>query len=514
MGTERPPAPAPQRKVSLGGRVVLKVLLFVLLAGLAMRLLVGPSAYFLQPTASPDAAALVAAAPARERSAGDRAPAIDDTTVCNLISATLFGATDTGPLTALDKKQVSQEGGIPRRHFITFCISLYENYLSLCMCIRLNFPDLPDIFIIHFILCNWPHEYFNAAESCNLFHGEWVPHSAGPAYTNASCRFIESPQNCMTNGRPDTSYLYWRWKPYGCDIPSFDSKRFLDGMQGKHWALIGDSILRNHVQSLLCLLSKVEDPTEVYHDKVFRSRRWHFPSHNFTVSLVWAPFLVKAEIFEDENGVSSSEPQLHLDVLEPNWTKQWESFDYVVISTGQWFFKTAIYLENETVIGCHSCQNRNLTETTFEYSFRKSLSEVFQFITSAPHKPVVFYRTWAPSHFENGEWFSGGTCNRTLPFKPGEAGDREQDNIMWMIEGEEFNKAVGNKERRNAHHLKLLDTFELSLLRPDGHSGPYRTYHPYEKGNTKKIQNDCLHWCLPGPIDAWNDIIMQMLAKD
>jgi len=28
-------------------------------------------------------------------------------------------------------------------------------------------------------------------------------------------------------------------------------------MRGKHWALIGDSILRNHVQSLLCLVSKV-----------------------------------------------------------------------------------------------------------------------------------------------------------------------------------------------------------------------------------------------------------------
>lgn len=106
-------------------------------------------------------------------------------------------------------------------------------------------------------ITKWPHLFFTCAESCNLFHGDWVPRSAGPAYTNASCRFIESPQNCMRNGRPDTDYLYWRWKPYGCDVPPFDGKKFLDSMRGKHWALIGDSILRNHVQSLLCLVSKV-----------------------------------------------------------------------------------------------------------------------------------------------------------------------------------------------------------------------------------------------------------------
>lgn len=62
----------------------------------------------------------------------------------------------------------------------------------------------------------------------------------------------------MKNGRPDTGYLYWRWKPYGCDVPLFDAEKFLNVMRNKSWALIGDSILRNHVQSLICLLVKVQ----------------------------------------------------------------------------------------------------------------------------------------------------------------------------------------------------------------------------------------------------------------
>ena len=95
------------------------------------------------------------------------------------------------------------------------------------------------------------------AEKCDLFTGDWIPNPSGPVYTNESCQLIESHQNCMKNGRPDSAYLYWRWSPRDCQLPQFDAYRFLDLMRNKAWALIGDSISRNHIQSLLCILSKV-----------------------------------------------------------------------------------------------------------------------------------------------------------------------------------------------------------------------------------------------------------------
>ena len=104
-------------------------------------------------------------------------------------------------------------------------------------------------------LFTWHH--CNLAEKCDLFTGDWVPNEAGPIYTNSSCPLIESHQNCMRNGRPDTGYLYWRWNPRDCDLPKFDPARFLEMMRNKVWALVGDSISRNHVQSLLCMLSMV-----------------------------------------------------------------------------------------------------------------------------------------------------------------------------------------------------------------------------------------------------------------
>lgn len=95
------------------------------------------------------------------------------------------------------------------------------------------------------------------AVTCDLFTGDWVPSASGPAYTNESCSWMESRQNCMKNGRPDSGYLFWRWNPRDCELPPFDAGQFLELMRNRTWGFIGDSITRNHVQSLLCILSKV-----------------------------------------------------------------------------------------------------------------------------------------------------------------------------------------------------------------------------------------------------------------
>ncbi|KAJ7951273.1 Protein trichome birefringence-like [Quillaja saponaria] len=316
----------------------------------------------------------------------------------------------------------------------------------------------------------------------------------------------------MRNGRPDSDYLYWRWSPRDCDLPKFNPNNFLDLMRNKSWAFIGDSISRNQVQSLLCILSQVEPPVEVYHDEEYKSKKWRFPSHNLTISGIWTPFLLKAAIFEDNNGISYSDIQLDLDSLDEKWTSQYKSFDYVVIGCGKWFLKTTIYHENNTVMGCHNCPGKNLRELGFDYAYQKALQLVFNFFTtSSEHKATVFFRTTTPDHFDNGEWFSGGYCNRTVPFKEGEVHMKDVDNLMRNIELEEFAKAAAL--RPEEVNLKLLDISRLSLLRPDGHPGPYRQFQPFADDKNAKAQNDCLHWCMPGPIDSWSDFLMEMLVN-
>ncbi|XP_009421095.2 protein trichome birefringence-like 26 [Musa acuminata AAA Group] len=336
---------------------------------------------------------------------------------------------------------------------------------------------------------------------CDLSSGEWIPDARDPAYSNSTCSFISSFQDCLTNGRPDTGYLHWRWKPYGCELPRFDANKFLNRMRNKSLGFVGDSVFRNQMESLLCLLSEVEEAVLVYHDETFQTKTWHLPSHNATLGLIWAPFLIKST-----QAISKNHIQLYLDVLDDTWTSQYHKYDYVMISGGQWFLKETIFWENNTVVGCHFCTGMNLMELGMDYSYRRALRSVFDFVSSSEHKPLVVLRTWTPTHFEHGMWYNGGICNRTKPYKESESTADPVDVVMRDVEEEGFKEGV-----RNGLRLRLLDTYHLSALRPDGHPGPYRRFHP---DISKKPQNDCLHWCLPGIVDTWNDMLMEILMGE
>lgn len=92
---------------------------------------------------------------------------------------------------------------------------------------------------------------------CDIFTGGWVPNPEAPYYTNETCWIIHEHQNCIKYGRPDTEFMKWRWKPDGCELPIFDPAQFLELVRGKSMAFVGDSVSRNQMQSLICLLSRV-----------------------------------------------------------------------------------------------------------------------------------------------------------------------------------------------------------------------------------------------------------------
>lgn len=55
-------------------------------------------------------------------------------------------------------------------------------------------------------------------KNCNMSVGKWVYDQSYPLY-DSSCPYLSTAISCQKNGRPDSDYQKWRWKPNGCAIP-------------------------------------------------------------------------------------------------------------------------------------------------------------------------------------------------------------------------------------------------------------------------------------------------------
>ena len=104
----------------------------------------------------------------------------------------------------------------------------------------------------------------------------------------------------------------------------------------------------------------------------------------------------------------------------------------------------------------------------------------------------AFFRTISPRHFFNGDWNTGGSCDNTTPFAGGSEVTQEKSSDP-VVEG----AIKGTK-------VKILDITAISQLRDDGHISRYSIK------SSAGVQ-DCLHWCLPGIPDTWNELLCAQL---
>ncbi|PKI34340.1 hypothetical protein CRG98_045256 [Punica granatum] len=355
-----------------------------------------------------------------------------------------------------------------------------------------------------------PHRlHKDEADDCDLFVGRWVPDLRGPSYTNSSCRTIPESKNCFLQGRPDRDFLSWRWKPERCELPRFDPKVFLETVRGKTMAFIGDSVARNQMESLLCLLSQEETPVDVYKDSEDRFRTWRFADHDFTLKILWSKFLVMG--WETAiNGTFSGSFELHIDRVDETWASELPGIDYAIISTAHWFFRKIYVYDGSNLTGCVYCSEPNVTSFGPEHALRLALRSSLNHIAcceSCKVGLVTLLRTFSPAHFENGTWNTGGMCSRTGPYAEGEIGLQESNEWHFRnIQVEELVRVALAGDRRR-QRFGVLDVTRAMLMRPDGHPGKFW-------GNKwMRGYNDCVHWCLPGPIDVWNEFLMSYLRK-
>ncbi|KAI3846144.1 hypothetical protein MKW92_033270 [Papaver armeniacum] len=353
-----------------------------------------------------------------------------------------------------------------------------------------------------------------ASGDCDLFHGKWFYDPEGPLYTNNSCPVITQMQNCQGNGRPDKEYESWRWKPSQCDLPRFDGKKFLELMRGKTLAFIGDSVARNQMESMLCLLWQVEVPKNRGNKHM---QRWYFRSTSVMIVRIWSSWLVGRSA-EPIDVAPASVVKLHLDSPDEDFFQYLPSFDVVVLSSGHWFAKQSVYMLNNEVVGGQLWwpdKSRPMKVNNIE-AFGISTETILTAMSTYPnYTGLTIVRAFSPDHYEGGAWNTGGSC--TGKVKPAtELVENGFTNIMHEKQVTGFKRAV--EKSKNGSKLRLMDITEAFGYRHDGHPGPYRSPDPNKK--TKRGPNgepppqDCLHWCMPGPVDTWNEIVLEIIRRE
>lgn len=252
----------------------------------------------------------------------------------------------------------------------------------------------------------------------------------------------------------------------------------------------------------------METPRDVYKDKDDRFRTWHFPVYDFTLAVRWSKFLVAA----DErliNGTSAGAFDLHLDRIDPNWASNITDLDYLVISGGHWFFrKLYLYHHRTHLLSCVGCDEPNTAKLDHAFPIRRAFETALQFIGQCRDcgRLRVFVRTLSPGHFEHGGWNTGGKCNRTGPVQIMEEAERAG---AWELELSrvQVEAATAQGRGRGGKVPGVLDVTRAMRLRPDGHPDEHW------KNEWMAGYHDCVHWCLPGPIDTWNELLLELIKR-
>ncbi|XP_047973359.1 protein YLS7-like [Salvia hispanica] len=356
----------------------------------------------------------------------------------------------------------------------------------------------------------------NVAEAdCDLYHGKWIHDEAGPLYRNDSCPIITQMQNCQGNGRPDKDYENWRWKPSQCDIPRFDPKKFLELMRGKTLAFIGDSVARNQMESMLCILWQAEAPKNRGNKKM---QRYYFRSTSTTIVRIWSSWLVH-QTSEPFDYAPAGVTKLHLDAPDEGFMQYITEFDVIVLSSGHWFAKQSVYILNNEIVGGQLWWPDKSREKKINNidAFGVSVETILTAMGTHPnYTGVTIVRSFSPDHYEGGAWNTGGSCTGKERPLEGAIVENGFTNIMHEKQVNGFNRAV--EKKTNKSKLKLMDITEAFSYRHDGHPGPYRSPDPNKitkRGpDGKPPPQDCLHWCMPGPVDTWNELVYEIIRRE
>ncbi|XP_038980237.1 protein ESKIMO 1-like [Phoenix dactylifera] len=349
-------------------------------------------------------------------------------------------------------------------------------------------------------------------EGCDLFTGQWVyDNVTSPIYKEHECEFLTEQVTCMRNGRKDDTHQKWRWQPRDCNLPRFDARIFLERLRGKRLMFVGDSLNRNQWESMVCLAQSGGIPGKKTLVKNGSLNVFRVEEYDAAVEFYWAPFLVESN--SDDPNLHSIQNRIIMPESINKHGKNWKGVDYLIFNTYIWWMNT---FNMKVLRGSFDEGATEYDEVDRPKAYRRVLKTWAKWVEKNvdPQRTMVFFMSMSPNHIKSEEWDNPNGIKCAQETQPVTNLPHALDvGTDWRL----FDVATNVTRSMRKVPVWFLSITALSELRKDAHTSVHtlrqgKLLTPEQQADPATYA-DCIHWCLPGLPDIWNEFLYARIAS-